>query len=269
MKYLILASLVTLALLATALTSGPAHPAQASQVVSGFGVATVQGRPAVVEVFVAVPPGTNASEAARAAVLELGARPIDSADFTTTGLVWNQFFDTPTDNNFVVQHYNASGAPTTTTAAAALLALQNSEATWTNVTSSSFTLQYGTTTARCPSLVRECPGAQVFDTYNDVGWLDLGRCTARCTLGVTWYGTSTDEADMALNTRATWRTDGLNYDIETVLLHENGHVVGLGHSSNSLAVMYASYQRERRVLTTDDINGVSTLYPTPTPPPPP
>ncbi len=263
MKYLILASLVTLALLATALTSNPAQPAHASQVVSGFGVATVQGRPAVVEVFVAVPPGTNASEAARAAVLELGARPIDSADFTTTGLVWDQFFDANAGNNVVVQYYNPSREPATAALlAAGLQALRNSEATWTNVTSSSFTLPPATLTTRCPSLVRECPGAQVFDTYNDVGWLDLGRCIARCTLGVTWYSTSgTDEADMALNTRAQWRTNGGNYDIETVMLHENGHVVGLGHSSVSTAIMYASYQGVRRALATDDINGVSTLYP--------
>jgi hypothetical protein len=258
MKYLILASLLTFSLLAAISTSTGAHPAHANQVVTGFGVATVQGRPAVVEVMVAVSPGTNPSEAAQAAVLELGARPVDSAEFTTSGLVWNQFFDADAGNNYVVQNYN----PSKEANAGSLQALQNSEATWTNVASSSFTMQYGATTGRCPSLVRECPGPQVFDTNNDVGWLDLGRCTARCTLGVTWYSTSgTDEADMALNTRAKWNTNGQNYDIETVMLHENGHVVGLGHSSDSAAVMYAYYQGVRRTLGTDDINGVSALYP--------
>jgi hypothetical protein len=66
---------------------------------------------------------------------------------------------------------------------------------------------------------------------------------------------------MTLNTRAQWRTNGQNTDIETVLLHENGHVAGLGHSSNSAAVMYAYYQGVRRSLHPDDVSGISTLYP--------
>ena len=258
MKYLILAALLTFTLLATALTSTATHPAHAGQVVSGFGVATVQGRPVMVEVFVAVAPGTNAAEAAQAAVLELGARPIDSAEFTTSGLVWNQFSDPDGTNNFVLQNYKATREANV----GSLPARQNSQATWTNVESSSFTFQYGAATNRCPSLVKECPGAQYLDGLNDVGWLDLGRCVARCTLGVTWYTTSgADEADMALNTRARWRTDGSNIDIETVMLHENGHVAGLGHSSSSAAVMYASYQGVRKDLSTDDMNGISALYP--------
>jgi hypothetical protein len=110
--------------------------------------------------------------------------------------------------------------------------------------------------------VRECDGDQVFDGLNDVAWLELKGC---CTLGVTWYGTSTDEADMALNTKFNWATDGVNhYDAETVYLHENGHVGGLKHSDVIEAVMYKSYQGVRRVLHQDDINGISSLYPTST-----
>ena len=127
--------------------------------------------------------------------------------------------------------------------------------------SSSFVLAYGGETSRCPSLVKQCPGPQVFDGFNDVGWMDLGRCRVSCTLGVTWYSTSTDEADMALNTRATWRTDGGDFDVETVLLHENGHVAGLGHSAVAQAVMYAYYGGARRSLHQDDVDGISALYP--------
>lgn len=234
------------------------RPAIAAEVVSGLGIARVQGREAIVEVFVSVPAGHDAAEAVRAALGEQGARPIDSAAFATTGLVWDQFGDGDGGNNFVTQYYNAAGDRT---AGAGRLALTNTQATWTAVASSSFALQDGGNTTRCPSLVRQCAGPQVFDGFNDVGWSDLGPCRATCTLGVTWFSTSTDEADMALNTRATWRTDGGNFDVETVVLHENGHVAGLGHSSVQAAVMYAYYQSVHRSLHQDDIDGVSALYP--------
>ena len=118
-------------------------------------------------------------------------------------------------------------------------------------------------TTRCPSLVAECPGGQVFDGFNDVAWMDLGRCSiGRCTLGVTWFATTDpDEGDMALNTRVSWRTNGSDYDVESVMLHENGHVLSLGHSSVTQAVMYAYYGGLRRSLHQDDIDGVTSLYP--------
>ncbi|KAL0540766.1 hypothetical protein IC582_020780 [Cucumis melo] len=52
------------------------------------------------------------------------------------------------------------------------------------------------------------------------------------------------------------------YDLETLALHELGHALGLGHSSSSLAVMwaymYAGFPKTR--LTIDDIEGIRALY---------
>lgn len=247
------------------------------RVISLLGVALVQGEEAFVHITVVVPPGQDEGAVADAALRAQGARPADprdlqSARFETTGLVWNQFSDTDPSNNFVTQNYNPADDPT---GGNGETALTNSQATWTNVATSSFAFDYGGLTDRCPSLVRECRGPQFFDGNNDVAWLELSGC---CTLGVTWYSTSIDEADMALNTNFSWvvdctRPNGSPYDAQTVFLHENGHVVGLGHSDITGAVMYAYYSGGRCQLHQDDKDGISSLYPTsgasPTPTPTP
>ena len=48
------------------------------------------------------------------------------------------------------------------------------------------------------------------------------------------------------------------------MLHENGHVLGLGHSNVPGAVMQPSYGGIRRTLHQDEIDGVSFLYPSAT-----
>ncbi|MCL7047211.1 hypothetical protein MKW94_004800 [Papaver nudicaule] len=51
-------------------------------------------------------------------------------------------------------------------------------------------------------------------------------------------------------------------DVETVAIHEIGHVIGLDHSSNPEAVMYfESPAGTKKVdLTLDDVNGAQSLY---------
>lgn len=66
---------------------------------------------------------------------------------------------------------------------------------------------------------------------------------------------------MALNTKFPWDTNGGDYDVETVYLHENGHALGLGHSQDPPAVMEAHYGGVQKTLFPDDIDGVSALYP--------
>lgn len=222
------------------------------QVVSAFGVKQIQGQDVIVHVTVVVPPGRDAATVANAALRGLGAQPLGSAAATATGLLWDQFSDDDASNDSVTQNYNPANAPT-----GAAQALTNSQNTWSNVTTSIFVLADGGTTTRCPSLVDECDGAQFFDGNNDVAWLSLGPNI----LGVTWWGTQIDEADVALSVNFSWATNGGDFDTETVFLHENGHVAGLGHSPIWKAVMYASYLGVDRDLYRDDINGISALYP--------
>ena len=66
------------------------------------------------------------------------------------------------------------------------------------------------------------------------------------------------------DSESTWvvgASDGA-LDIETVALHEVGHIVGLEHSSVTTAVMYryVNPNSTLRVLTQDDIDGFEELY---------
>ncbi|MCL7023450.1 hypothetical protein MKW94_015680 [Papaver nudicaule] len=67
----------------------------------------------------------------------------------------------------------------------------------------------------------------------------------------------------------TWAVDFNNYekaemvfDLESVALHEIGHVLGLNHSSIHEAVMWAGTppRTKKADLTLDDVNGAQALY---------
>jgi hypothetical protein len=241
-------SAVFLALPATALAGG--------RVASATGFRDVQGRPTYVDVVAAVPAGQSARQATDAALRQQGAvrsaRPHQgSGSYAFDGLVWDVL---PVD-----QYYNPSGQPLPAQAA-----LQASENTWSSIPGSRYRIENPGTTTRCPSLTQGCKGRQSYDGFNDVGWARLGGTT----LAVTWYGTSTDEADMAVNSRFRWDVvcsptpDPSNtYSVRSVMLHENGHVAGLDHVNDPDQIMYPSYRGPRCTLGSGDQAGIRTLYP--------
>ncbi|MBX3111625.1 MAG: matrixin family metalloprotease [Fimbriimonadaceae bacterium] len=51
-----------------------------------------------------------------------------------------------------------------------------------------------------------------------------------------------------------------DFDLYTVLLHEIGHAIGLGHSGVDGSVMEPVYEGSRRDLTADDIAGAQYIY---------
>jgi len=211
------------------------------------------GKDLIVHVLVVVNPDENKHQKAAAALSQQGARPFMPNEFTTLSLKWDQFSDGNPGNDYVDQFYNPSGDPTTSQKGQD--SLMNSQNIWNSVASSNFEFNFAGTTDRCPSLVQECKGPQKFDGKNDVAWMRLSNPS---TLGVTWTGTSTDEADMAMNTSFNWNT---GYDAETVFIHENGHALGLGHSETIDSVMYPYYQGVDHTLHADDIAGIIDLYP--------
>ncbi len=51
------------------------------------------------------------------------------------------------------------------------------------------------------------------------------------------------------------------YDLASILTHEAGHFLGLAHSAETSAVMYAHYHPGQNVLTPDDVGGICSIYP--------
>jgi hypothetical protein len=80
--------------------------------------------------------------------------------------------------------------------------------------------------------------------------------------------------DVHLYNQIPWADDAtdsifdLDVDLFTVLLHEFGHSLGLGHSSVMGAVMHPMYQGGRRSLHHDDILAIQAIYGPPSVPEP-
>ncbi len=70
----------------------------------------------------------------------------------------------------------------------------------------------------------------------------------------------TDAGDMFFNTSQSWQINGTTYDLMTVAIHELGHAMGMGHSSDSTAAMYPAYNGSKEAVNTDDTSGIRTIY---------
>ena len=70
-------------------------------------------------------------------------------------------------------------------------------------------------------------------------------------------GGGTVAGDVHLDSDEDWLG---GFDLATVLLHEFGHSLGLGHSSDVNAIMYPYYSGIRLALGSDDIAGIQSIY---------
>jgi len=119
---------------------------------------------------------------------------------------------------------------------------------------------------------RSTPSNKNLIRYRDDAWLHTDSSN---TLGLTTltYDVDTGEvydADMEINSHdhvlysgdaAHVPTDG--YDLRTILTHEVGHFLGLAHSGDRDATMFASYKpgsTTQSTLTSDDAAGLCEAY---------
>ncbi len=69
----------------------------------------------------------------------------------------------------------------------------------------------------------------------------------------------TAAGDVELNTGFNF-APGSHYDLESVLLHEVGHSLGLGESPQPSSVMYSNYEGARQSLSAYDVEGIQSIY---------
>lgn len=73
------------------------------------------------------------------------------------------------------------------------------------------------------------------------------------------FNGGTSAGDIVFNSKIAWKVNS-DYDLQTVAMHEFGHALGMDHSTISSAVMYAYYNNIKQSLTTDDVNGIQSVY---------
>jgi predicted Zn-dependent protease len=105
-------------------------------------------------------------------------------------------------------------------------------------------------------------------TLNNNGRVCTGSCLAATLTGY-YSGSTITDADIYTNTKykytSSGETDGCSreYDIDGIMVHEVGHVIGIGHSNVAGATMYPSVgscNYNNRTLEADDIAAENDLY---------
>lgn len=211
-----------------------------------FGWATMVGAasPPAPEVGYVGQPLPDGGWMETAVVLDPGQPGPFEEDYTFDGAYW------PTGE--VGFYYDPTGAPTWAGDASFIPAAING---WNGITPN-LRADYLGTTGPSPSL---CTAGGT-DGKNTIVWGNTSGSTIAVACG---FG---GECDILLGRSFP------SVDVRTVLMHELGHCVGLGHSADTTAMMYPVYHGSMAGPAADDIAGICALYggcsgaqPTPTP----
>ena len=219
--------------------------------------------PLRIQMLIEVPPGRDEAEVAEEAIQQTidsipGAIRADapgrvSAQFVEASWVWQ--------SGFVTWSYTDAGRPASINGGDVYKALSADAATW-NAAGAAVQFGLGLPGSAPPSL---CGGLAAADGANVFGWVASigGNILARtCTTPAS--GPYAVESDIQFDASRNWTFDeeAVSVDFQSVVLHEMGHVLGLGHSLVKTAVMYASYSTGsiKRQLQADDLAGLLALY---------
>lgn len=138
--------------------------------------------------------------------------------------------------------------------------ISDAAAVWNNVATSSIKVSYGgtttsTTSSSPPTVYCETNFQSVVGADQDgvPGAAAVNGSTGQITQGIMYLNASTGGANIA------------NFDqtiLKIILAHEIGHLLGLGHSTSTKALMYYDASAKTALnLSQDDIDGISYLYP--------
>jgi Matrixin len=113
------------------------------------------------------------------------------------------------------------------------------------------------------------PNANII-IFRDHGWPDDGDAVNTLGFTTVTYARDTGEivdADMEINS-SPFRTLVISppdppgtYDLLSIMTHEAGHFLGLAHSADNSAIMYAYYTPGSVDLQPDDVDGICTIDP--------
>lgn len=188
--------------------------------------------------------------------------------FATYGMSW------PGVVNYYIRNTNSDvGAGATTVAITAALAM------WSSAIGVTFTQVFVDPIGGVPpapndmSNIANIPtGAITFEFAAQAGYTNLGACGGATTLGCGFFkGVGADITggrvqiyDSNGGGDIQWSTapGPGQVDIQTVLAHEIGHVIGMDHSAVAGALMFPTYTTgtQQHTLHADDIAGGTTLY---------
>jgi hypothetical protein len=111
-------------------------------------------------------------------------------------------------------------------------------------------------------------------SFNTLWHPDANHQSQVIAITLTTFNNQTGElldADIEMNQRSDLNPDGFHFvtaaptpddaDLSTIIRHEMGHALGLGHSPEMASIMYFSAGRgEVRMITADDVEGLCDIY---------